>query len=275
MALGALLFDAGAKRVRLVESTNRPQPPEKVLGWAGWDVNALLALGNVELEDTRNLGRGKRYAHLKVPCGGHLYSSFEVNHSYADTDVMVSLAKLKQHATTGITLAMKNLFGMTPNSLYGDQAGSEDALAGRGPLHDPQGMGQRRPPGEKSGNFPLDPGYRVPRIVADICAARPIHLSIIDGITAMRGGEGPWSGEVSFTTPHVLLAGLNPVSTDAVGTAVMGFADPRAKRGTPPYEPGDNHLVLAEELSVGTADLTKIEVLGQSIAQARYPYQKA
>jgi len=66
----------------------------------------------------------------------------------------------------------------------------------------------------------------VPRIVVDVCAARPIHLAIIDGITSMSGGEGPWckdAAEIKFTQPGVLIAGLNPVSTDVVATAVMGY----------------------------------------------------
>jgi len=66
--------------------------------------------------------------------------AFDFNHSYADTDVLVSLAKLKNHVTAGVTLCMKNLFGITPNSLYGSEAGSEDALDGRGPLHSPVGL---------------------------------------------------------------------------------------------------------------------------------------
>ncbi len=62
--------------------------------------------------------------------------NFELNHSYADTDVFISIAKLKNHKTAGVTLSMKNLFGITPNSLYGDQAPREDALKGRGRMHE-------------------------------------------------------------------------------------------------------------------------------------------
>ena len=36
--------------------------------------------------------------------------------------------------------------------------------------------------------------------------------------------------------------------------------------------PNGNHLLLAEQLGVGTADLSRVEVLGSSIAQARYSY---
>ena len=112
---------------------------------------------------------------------------------------------------------------------------------------------------------------RVPRIIADVCAARPIHLAIIDGIMAMNGAEGPWCGEafkMRLMQPGVLIAGLNPVSTDAVATAVMGFPDPRAERGVHPFENCENHLVLAEQANLGTADLSKIEVMGMPVAKA-------
>ena len=274
-ALGTLLFEAGAKRVRLVESTQSKAKLESTLALADWDVKALEALGKVEFENTRNLGNGKSYAHRRVPFGGHMFSEFNFNHAYDETDVMISLAKLKNHITAGVTLSMKNLFGITPNSLYGDQAGNEDATAGRGPLHNPRGFEQIKLPGLKAGITETDPTWRVPRIVADVCAARPIDLAIIDGITSMSGGEGPWcgeAGELKFTSPGVLIVGLNPVSTDAVGTAVMGYDNPRALRGTKPFHFCDNHLVLAEEAGLGTADLSQIDVRGLTIAKAKYNF---
>jgi uncharacterized protein (DUF362 family) len=281
MALGSLLFEAGAKRVRFVESTQSRSELEKTLSLADWDVNALHALGAVEFENTRNLGKGKSYSHLTVPSGGYMFSSFDFNHSYGDTDVMVSLAKLKQHITAGVTLSMKNLFGLTPNALYGGEAGNEDATAGRGPLHGGDNPAERAKfeklelPGLKKRGITTDSGHRVPHIVADICTARPIHLAIIDGITSMSGGEGPWcshAATLKLTKPGVIIAGLNPVSTDAVGTAVMGYPNPRAERGTHPFDHCDNHILLAEQAGVGTADLAKIDVRGLSIAKAIYPY---
>ena len=275
-ALTAALFAAGAKRVRFVESNQSRSRLEGTLSLADWDVNALNALGKVEYENTRNLGSWKSYAHLKVPDGGRMFSSLELNQAYADTDVMISLCKLKQHLTAGVTLAMKNLFGLTPNSLYGDKAGSEDATAGRGPIHSPFGFEKIKLPGLKEGNLSVEPTWRVPRTIVDICAARPIHLSIIDGITSMSGGEGPWcagANKIEVTTPGVLVAGFNPVSTDAVGTALMGYDNPRAVRGTKPFHFCDNHLLMAEEAGLGTADLARIEVVGIPIAKARYPYK--
>jgi uncharacterized protein (DUF362 family) len=273
-ALGSLLFAAGARRVRFVESTQRREELETTLAEARWDVRALMALGKVEFENTRNLGHGKRYSHFRVPGGGFMFSAFEFNHAYEETDVLVSLAKLKNHATAGVTLSLKNLFGLPPNTLYGGEAGKETAMAHRAPLHDPKGFEGLKLPGLKEGTMSSEPGWRVPRITVDVCAARPIHLAIIDGITAMSGGEGPWCGEdkLKVTKPGVLIAGLNPVSTDALATAVMGYANPRARRGVKPFEDCDNHLVLAEQVGLGIADLAQIEVRGMPIEKARYPY---
>jgi uncharacterized protein (DUF362 family) len=274
MALLTLLFKSGATRVRLVESTQSMATLPESLVSAGWNIKAIDALGKVEYENTRNLGAGKSYAHLKVPNGGYFFSSFDFNHSYHDTDVMVSMAKLKRHLTAGVTLSMKNLFGITPNSLYGEEAGNEHATKGRAPLHYKDGFEKITLPGLRADAVSRSPFERVPKIVVDICSARPIDIAIIDGISAMTVGEGPWcgqAGEIKLTTPGVLIVGLNPVSTDAVATAVMGY-DPRAPRMSKPFENGENHLLLAEKAGLGTADLAQIDVRGMTVDKARYAY---
>jgi uncharacterized protein (DUF362 family) len=111
----------------------------------------------------------------------------------------------------------------------------------------------------------------MPRIVAELNATRPVDLAIIDGIESLAGGEGPWIRGIRHVQPGVLLAGFNAVNTDAVATAVMGY-DPRAEKGTAPFARCDNTLLLAEQLGVGSADLSKIEVAGAPIAKALYKY---
>lgn len=277
IALASLLLSSGAQKVRFVDSAPFLSTLDQVLTLAGWDVPTLLALGNVEVENTRNLGAGSQYARLNVSGNGYLFSYFELNHCYQDTDVFISLAKLKQHLTAGVTLSMKNVFGSTPNSLYGQDAGSENAVLWRGPLHGngAANWGGINPPGAKTSAPPVDAGSRIPEIVADVNAARPVHIGIIDGITAMSGGEGPWAPNAAPTSPGIMLVGLNAVSTDAVGVAVMGYSNPRAARGTPPFASCDNHLLLAEQNGIGYADLTQIEVRGLTIQQALYPYPQA
>jgi uncharacterized protein (DUF362 family) len=273
-ALASSLFSAGASRVRFVESTNSRASLESTLALGDWDVRALSALGKVEFENTRNLGMGKEYAHLLVPGGGYMFTAFDVNRAYADTDVLVSLAKLKQHATAGVTLSLKNMFGITPNALYGAEAGNEEATAGRQPLHSPRwGRASPQLPGIKPDITSRDQTWRVPRIVADLASARPIHLAIIDGITTVSGGEGPWCwGGLKPVSPGVLIAGLNGVSTDAVATAVMGYPDPRAERGSAPFGFCDNHILLAEKAGAGIADLQEIDVRGIGVKEARFPF---
>ena len=101
--------------------------------------------------------------------------------------------------------------------------------------------------------------------------ARPVDLAIIDGVQSVSGGEGPWIRGLRYVEPGVLIAGLNAVNTDAVATAVMGY-DPRALRGVAPFRKCDNTLLLAEQLGVGSADLSRIEVAGVPIEKAIYKF---
>jgi uncharacterized protein (DUF362 family) len=75
-------------------------------------------------------------------------------------------------------------------------------------------------------------------------------------------------------SPGVLVAGFNSVTTDAVAMAVMGF-DPMADWGTAPFEDSDSVVRLAEELGLGTRDLSRIEVLGSSIEELRFDFRQA
>ena len=86
---------------------------------AGWQPKDFAgAATRVEFENTNFLGSGKTYARFMVPRGGLMYAGYDLNHSYRDTDVFISLAKLKEHRTAGVTLSMKNCFGITPCTIY-------------------------------------------------------------------------------------------------------------------------------------------------------------
>jgi len=286
---------AGARRIRLVESCpGRKVVFEEFLMDAGWDVNAIrTAAPLVEFESTHNLGSGKRYSRLKVSSRPHIYPAFDLNHCYEDTDVFVSLSKMKDHEECGITLSLKNSFGITPNSIYGDDAGADEPNeAPRGGRESVLHYGKRQPP--KSAPQEVDfssnryEGHRVPRILVDLAGARPIDLSIVDGITTCVGGEGPWVRGSKPVSPGLLVIGRNPVSTDTVAAAVMGY-DPRAKAGEGPFrvkkEKGqtaadgvqwaDNVMLLAEAAGVGSADLKRIDVRGARIKDAMFDFEAA
>ncbi len=235
-------------------------------------MNALAALkASVEYEDTRNLGKGTKYHEVKVPWGGSLFPAYHLNHSYVDCDVYVSLAKLKNHATAGVTMGIKNNFGITPPALYSHHEPNEQAKSARMALFH---SGAERPadglPQEVDPKSPRRPTYRVPRHTVDSIGIRPIDLTIIDGIETVSGGEGPWCSDLALQKPGLLLAGRNPVCTDAVGTVVMGY-DPMAAAATGPF-PGDNHLAMAAKLGLGTNNPREIEVVGLSIKEALHPF---
>lgn len=278
MAMVHLLDSAGVKRIRLVESCwGTPGPLEEYMLDAGWNVRALQHVSSkLEFENTNAIGEGKRYSRLKNQNGGLIFPGFDVNHSYEDTDVFMSMAKLKNHATCGVTLSMKNCFGITPASIYGDDAGidgpNENPSKGRGEVcHAGRRGPSKTAPQENDPKSNRDPGYRMPRIVADLAVSRPIDIAFIDGIETMAGGEGPWIKDITAVKPGVLILGTNAVNTDTVATAVMGY-NPRAMRGTPPFTMCDNTLTLAESLGVGTTDLSRIEVAGVPIAKALFKF---
>ena len=78
---------------------------------------------------------------------------------------------------------------------------------------------------------------------------------------------------IHLVKPGILVAGLNPVCTDAVAAALMGF-DPAAERGTAPFENCDSTLRLAEEAGIGTRDLKRIEVVGVPIRNLQFPFRR-
>jgi uncharacterized protein (DUF362 family) len=277
-AAAYLMGKAGAKRIRFVESAWATGGPlEEVMLDSGWNVRSLQsAAPGVEFENTNALGKGKKYSRFKVPGSPYMYPAYDLNHAYEDTDVYVSMAKLKNHATCGVTLSLKNVFGTIPASIYGDDAGAdapnESPTSGRLRVgHEGKRQPSKSAPQELHFGANHDPGYRVPHIVADLAAARPIDLQIIDGVESIAGGEGPWIRGLRTVKPGLLIAGLNPVCTDAVATAAMGY-NPRAARGTAPFRTCDNTLALAEAHGIGTTDLKRIDVRGVPLEVAIYRY---
>lgn len=297
-ALTAVFAKLGAKRVRLLESTFRKRygtPLEDTLLNDGWDVKSIQnAAPIVEFEDTNGIGSAKQYSVLKVP-HPYIFPSFSLNHSYEDCDFFVSVAKLKNHEELGITLSMKNMFGTTPELLYGlgpKPAGVSPWVRER-VFH----YGQVQPP---SGVAPeLDPtsnryeGWRMPRLIADLCGARPIDLAVVDGIETIVGGEGTGMPGVKHAKPGLLVIGRNCVCTDAVAAAVMGY-NPRAGRHEAPFrlykgshehppeqlipagethQYADNTIMMGEGAGIGSADLSKLDLRGVPIAKAVWDFE--
>jgi uncharacterized protein (DUF362 family) len=276
-----LLDKAGARRIRVVEGAWMwPASLEEFMLKAGWDPSLLLgAAPHVELVNTNLPYKGKKpYSRFTVPHGGLLFPAYDLSTAFAESDVLVSMNKIKEHGTAGVTLSIKNLFGITPATIYGNKVPKDEPApvpyAGRTDIGH---MGSRQPPtcspAEKDPTSPRQAGYRIPRIVADLAAAAPVSLAILEGVETIAGAELPRPGTTEAISPGVLVAGTNAVTTDAVAMAVMGL-DPMADRGKAPFETCDNTLRLAEELGVGTRDLGQIEVVGESIKDVVFKFRE-
>jgi uncharacterized protein (DUF362 family) len=108
-------------------------------------------------------------------------------------DFVVSLPKLKTHHWTGVTLSLKNLFGIVPGSCYG---WPKNILHWAG----------------------------IAGAVLDINSAVRPDFAIVDGIVGMEG-DGPTQGEPK--TCGVLVMGDDPVAVDATCARVMGLVPER------------------------------------------------
>jgi uncharacterized protein (DUF362 family) len=104
-------------------------------------------------------------------------------------DLIVSLPKLKTHHWAGVTLSMKNLFGVMPGICYG---WPKNVLHFAG----------------------------IPQSILDINAAVRPHLAIVDGIIGMDG-DGPIMGNPRAA--GVLVMGMNLPAVDASCARLMGI----------------------------------------------------
>ena len=280
-AMVHVLGKAGAKKIRVVEGPwSTTESLEEVMYSMNWRPQDILsAADNVEFENTNYLGRAKKYSRFMVPGGGWIFPGYDLNHSYEDCDVFVSLAKLKEHAATGVTLSMKNVYGTTPITIYGQDAGVDEPSlrphGGRGNvMHFASRPPSKSAPQQRDLTLPKDAGYRLPRIISELNAARPVHLAVIEGIKTATGCEtnyGNPNRPQAAINPGVIIAGTNAVATDAVGMAVMGF-DPLAEKGKTPFARCDSTLQFGEMLGVGIRDLKKNEILGVPVADVVFSY---
>jgi uncharacterized protein (DUF362 family) len=245
-ALGEALREAGARELYIVEAVYERASYSQ---WGYDEVAKALDATLIDLNSPQPYS-----AFTKVPVGPNafIYQDFMLHPLLEEIDSFVSVAKIKCHQIGGVTLSMKNLFGLAPLQLY---------------RRDPQDTYRSAFHGDAN-----ETGTRVPRIVVDMNRARPIHLALLDGVKTVEGGEGPWIETMQPIAPGLLVAGKQALATDAVATAVMGF-DPRGSYPSTPFLHGDNHLNLAAELELGTNNLDEIEVVGAGISDVRRQFK--
>ncbi len=174
-------------------------------------------------------------------------------------------------------MGMKNLIGVPPSSLYGDDVKDqpdENAIGYRGRTVHTCESKPLTSVDTYTGKWVVqDHGYNVPRLIVDLNAAFPIDLTVVDGISTIQTAEGWWNGSmVSVTRPGLLIAGRNAVCTDSVSAAIMGF-DPNAADRTHPFANGTNYLAMSRRKGIGENRINNIEIAGVDLETARFEYQ--
>jgi len=246
-ALGQLLLDLGARKLYIMDGAADDTC------WVKWGYAAMAKPLGADLVNLCQPAPYPGFADFAVGPRAAIYDAFSLNGRVRDVDVFISVAKLKTHSVMGVTLALKNLVGLTPLPGYK----LKPADTARSALH---------------GRAAYD--KRLPRVIMDLNLARPVHLAVIDGIYTCEGGAGPWDTTLSQVRLGVLVASRDVVAADAVGTALMGF-DPAAASQTAPFVHTDNYLALAQSLGLGTHRLEDIGVAGGSLEQLRRAFKPA
>jgi uncharacterized protein (DUF362 family) len=141
------------------------------------DKIAFIDLNTGPVMKTKNLGKKSKLGDLILP------------QELVRADVVVSLAKMKTHHWTGVTLSLKNMFGVMPGILYG---WPKNVLHWAG----------------------------ISESILDINATVKPHVAIVDGIVGMQG-DGPIMG--APVQSNVLVMGRNFPAVDATCARIMGI----------------------------------------------------
>jgi uncharacterized protein (DUF362 family) len=173
----------GARRVVIGEGPGHQRDTDLVVDAAG--LRPILKEKRIEFVDLNRDEVCRVKLRASYSSLGELWLPREVLAS----DFVVSMPKVKTHHWAGVTLSLKNMFGIVPGMKYGWP---------KNLLH----------------------WHGIEESILDICATVPIHFVIADGITGMEG-NGPLQG-----TPRELgkiVLADDPVAADAICARLMGF----------------------------------------------------
>jgi len=173
----------GARSVVVAEGPGHQRDTYLVLAESGLEAQLRmqeLAFVDLNRDDLVKVPTRANYTGLK-----HLW----LPRTVLASDFVVSMPKIKTHHWAGVTLSMKNMFGVVPGSKYG---WPKNVLHWKG-IH---------------------------RSIVDICATAPIHFVVADGVVAMEG-NGPLHGTHRHLGKIVLAD--DPVAADFVCAQLMGL----------------------------------------------------
>lgn len=140
-------------------------------------------------------------------------------------NLYLSLPKLKTHSMSQVTLSIKNQFGL---------------------VHQRSRI--------------ADHNYRLHQKFADIYRVLRPDFALIDGLIATTHGHYPttYNAGKCVVPMDMLIGGPDPLATDVVGAALMGFSLQDVK-----------HLELSSATGIGQGDITKINIVNHDLFEER------
>ena len=166
---------------------------------------------------------------VSVPGGGQMFKEYVLPAGAVDVDEFISVAKLKNHAFMGVTLSLKNLFGLMVGEPDGKTRTYYHHLV------------------------------RMPYMLADLGRIFDPALCVIDGLIGQAGMEwGRGKGDGPGRICNTLIAGNHTIATDACAAHLMGH-DPQSDWLTQPFVRDRNSLRVAAEGGFGTVNLAEID----------------
>ena len=182
-ALAELSFEAGASRVIVGEAPIVGVKTQEVFREAGLDkVAREVGFKLVDLNSDKL---------VEVEVEGLSASPFKIAKTALKADVILNVPVLKTHILTGVTLGLKNMKGVIPES-------------------------------EKK-RFHL---IGLEQAIAELNLVVQPSLTVVDGVIGQEG-FGPIAG--TPVKVGVLVVGRNPVAVDSVACRVMGFKPEKIK----------------------------------------------
>ncbi len=140
-------------------------------------------------------------------------------------NLYLSLPKLKTHSMSQVTLSIKNQFGL---------------------VHQRSRI--------------ADHNYRIHQKFADIYRVLRPNFALIDGLIATTHGHYPttYNAGKCVVPMDLLIGGSDPLATDVVASALMGFGLTDVR-----------HLELSNATGIGQGDIAQINIINKPLFEAR------
>ena len=178
---------------------------------------------------------GGRFRRLPVPTAPNGVGAFGARPDYFVTntirncDFLITVPVMKVHLQSGITCCLKNYVGTAPREAYALPGTFHNAQ-----LHSGHSVENR-----------IDP------FIVDLAAFHPPDFAVVDGLRGLQYQEHNCGVSDQLVQSNLVLAGEDPVATDALVAQLLGF------------NPWDiEFLHMAAKRQMGTRDLTQVEVNG-------------